>query len=380
MYNLGKIEQRLKENLINIKGWRTSRRLVVIESDDWGSIRMPSKKVFNDLLKANIRVDKCPFCSYDSLASEDDLTSLFEVLESVSDIHGHHPVFTANTVVANPDFGKILASGFKEYYYELFSNTLQKYPDHRNSLTLWNQGIKAGLFYPQLHGREHLHVNRWMRALRKGLPVTQKAFEYGFFGISTDISSEIERSYLAAFDAESNEEIIQHKTIIEEAVCLFNNIFNFYPKTFAAPNYIWSKDLETYLLQKGIKIIQGSKLQLEPNLKSGYNRKHHFLGQKNKIGQFYTIRNCLFEPSLSRSSDWVSACLRQIQTSFFWGKPAIIGTHRVNYIGYICEKNRQSNLILLSKLLNQILKCWPDVEFLTSEEFSDCLLANEKTN
>ena len=35
----------IKKWLINIPGWRTNRHIVVIESDDWGSIRMPSCEV-----------------------------------------------------------------------------------------------------------------------------------------------------------------------------------------------------------------------------------------------------------------------------------------------------------------------------------------------
>jgi hypothetical protein len=66
-------------NFINVFGWKTKRKIVVIESDDWGSIHMPSKDVFNSLLKAGIRVDKNPYNRYDSLASENDLTNLFEI-------------------------------------------------------------------------------------------------------------------------------------------------------------------------------------------------------------------------------------------------------------------------------------------------------------
>jgi hypothetical protein len=32
---------------INLRGWKTKRKIVVIESDDWGSIRMPSPESFN---------------------------------------------------------------------------------------------------------------------------------------------------------------------------------------------------------------------------------------------------------------------------------------------------------------------------------------------
>ena len=40
-----KLKQIISHNLLNIPGWRTKRKLVVIESDDWGAIRMPSKEI-----------------------------------------------------------------------------------------------------------------------------------------------------------------------------------------------------------------------------------------------------------------------------------------------------------------------------------------------
>ena len=40
------LKQTITHNLLNIPGWRTKRHIVVIESDDWGSIRMPSKDVY----------------------------------------------------------------------------------------------------------------------------------------------------------------------------------------------------------------------------------------------------------------------------------------------------------------------------------------------
>ena len=45
------LKQTITHNLLNILGWRTKRHIVVIESDDWGSIRMPSKKVYDKLLR-----------------------------------------------------------------------------------------------------------------------------------------------------------------------------------------------------------------------------------------------------------------------------------------------------------------------------------------
>src|SRR6056297_3463585 len=99
MYN--KLKNILASNLANILGWRTDRKIVVFESDDWGSIRMPSKNVYHKCLKAGYRVDKIAYERYDSLASEDDLELLFDLLTSYKDINGNHPVMTANVLPAN---------------------------------------------------------------------------------------------------------------------------------------------------------------------------------------------------------------------------------------------------------------------------------------
>ena len=40
---------KIKRHISNIPGWRTNRKLVVFESDDWGSIRMPDKKTFEKI-------------------------------------------------------------------------------------------------------------------------------------------------------------------------------------------------------------------------------------------------------------------------------------------------------------------------------------------
>ena len=57
-------------------------------------------------------------------------------------------------------------------------------------------------------------------------------------------------------------------------------------------------------------------------------------------------------------------------------KPAIISTHRVNFIGSIFQKNADENLKKFDYLLKTILKKWPDVEFMTSGELTQILNQN----
>ena len=105
-------------------------------------------------------------------------------------------------------------------------------------------------------------------------------------------------------------------------------------------------------------------------------KKLHYLGQKNKYHQYYLIRNCIFEPSLLKKLDTVDYTLNSIAIALKWNKPAIISSHRINYIGSLQEKNRTDNLLLLNKLIKQILKKWPDVEFMTSNMLGD-IIASE---
>jgi hypothetical protein len=57
-----------------------------------------------------------------------------------------------------------------------------------------------------------------------------------------------------------------------------------------------------------------------------------------------------------------------MEAAFRWKKPANISTHRVNFVGGIDEANREKGLKELKKLLNTIVKTWPDVEFMSTRD------------
>lgn len=44
----------IDRNIANLFGWCTNKKIVVIESDDWGSIRMPSLSSFEKLEKLGL--------------------------------------------------------------------------------------------------------------------------------------------------------------------------------------------------------------------------------------------------------------------------------------------------------------------------------------
>ena len=69
--------------------------------------------------------------------------------------------------------------------------------------------------------------------------------------------------------------------------------------------------------------------------------------------------------------------MNEINIAFKWKKPAVISSHRVNYIGVLNTLNRDYGLLQLRRLLEQILKIWPEVEFMTSDELGKLLLVND---
>lgn len=370
---MNKLIERIKYQIGNIPGWRTNRKLVVIESDDWGSIRMPSREVYDSLVSEGVPLYQSTYNRFDSLASEEDLASLFEVLHSVRDFNGNPAKITANTIVANPDFDKIEKSGFSEYHYEKFTETLKKYPSHQNSFSLWKEGMDAGVFQPQFHGREHIHVPRWMKALQDEESVARKIFKYKMYDLSIGLERS-ESSFMEALQVDSESDFAFQQQYISEGLKLFEDIFGFPSKTFIAPCYVWHNNLNDTLQKGGVQGFQGSWYQLEPNVHDNSLKKiFHYLGERNRNNQVYLTRNVFFEPSEIKINNWVKEVLTKMKLAFRAKKPAIIQSHRMNFIGFIDKKNRENNLTLFSDVLHQIIKTWPDVEFVSSDELSEIM-------
>ena len=372
------LQQVITNNFLNIPGWRTNRHIVVIESDDWGSIRMPSKEVYKKLLEYGIRVDKCHYCSNDSIASEEDLSFLFEILNKYKDINGNPVVITANALIANPDFQRIKESDFHQYFYKIITEEIPKIKGCEHSLELWKEGCKNGCFRIQSHGREHLNVARWMHYLKENYPETRLAFDLGVYGLSTSITSEKRKSFLPAFDFRNKQEEQQVNEIAKEGLSIFEEIFGHKSTSFIAPNYSWGKSLEKNIAECGVKYIQGQQRGKYKNAEGKKSKKRQrYMGRKNEFGQIDLCRNVIFEPAGAPQKDWVDSCLKDISIAFRWHHPAIICSHRVNYVGTINIENRDRNLKSLARLLEQIKKNWPDVEFMSSDKLGDIILSKQ---
>jgi hypothetical protein len=369
---LSKIKEQIFVNLKNIPGWRTNKKIIVIECDDWGSIRMPSEEVYEFLLQKGLKIATSRFNKYDTLENEEDLDELFKVLHSVKDKNGHSAVITPATVMANPDFRKIFSHRFSEYFYEPFTETLKRYYPNQNVFGLWQKGIETGVFIPEVHGREHTNVQLWMNMLRSHNEQLLLAFDREF--VSLDIpgvpeaASEFRAEYY--FSSEDQKPFLEKS--IEDSISLYKDIFGFKPRVFVPPNGIFHSDFDVFVSKAGIRYLNVSHSMPYPE--NGLLKYRHFItGQKGPLGLTYYTRNCAFEPT-EQGYSGIDHTMKQIAAAFRWHKPANISTHRVNFVGGIDPVNRAKGLKELALLLKTIVHQWPDVEFMGSGDAHDYLI------
>lgn len=367
------LKQKITRHLSNIPGWRTKRKIVVIESDDWGSVRIRDKEAYKALKNKGLNVDRIHYDSVESLENNKDLEMLFELLQSFKDKNGKHPVFTPMCIMGNPGFEKIKASDYQEYFFQPLHETIAEYPQSNRILELWRKGVELNIFVPEIHGREHFNVRRYMRILQshEGKEGLRYALEHHSAGPSAYKGVNYP-NYLGALQPELKEEIFELHNYIIQAGKLFKQYMEYQPSVFIAPNAEEPKELESSLSQIGVQYLTRSKKRVYPLGDGKFAKEWNFIGKKNELGQLIINRNAFFEPvcfgEQKHIKDWVATCLKEIEIAFRWKKPAVISSHRVNYVGSIKPENREKGLKELNRLLTQILKKWPDVEFMTSSE------------
>lgn len=363
---------RLKDHARNIRGRRTGQRIVVFESDDWGAIRMPGRAAFEALSNSRNGIELSRYDAVDCLENEGDLGALSAVLSSVADAEGRPARFTANMVMGNPDFDAIRDGQFERFVHEPFHVSYERY--HGKDLRpVWRELASAGLVRHQFHAREHLNAPFWLADLLAGNPATLEAFDQRFYGLKCRTGREGRRDYLAAYDPATAGQIPDYRAILEDGLSMYEETFGEPSLTMVPCNYVWPEEFDEILVWRGIRCLQGSSVEFRvcPGAESTYTEtvRRHF-GTRRRSGLHDLVRNVTFEPYRSEAIDHVHRALRQVRTAFLWNKPAVISTHRINYVGGMRPDLRDRHLKALRRLLESITKQWPDAVFRSSDELA----------
>jgi hypothetical protein len=203
-----------------------------------------------------------------------------------------------------------------------------------------------------------------MKDLQNRDKIAHLGFENSMWGFSKSYIADLKYGYRSTFDLDNLKELPSLEENISQGVDIINKTFNQKTTYFLPPDGPYHLSLNEELMKNDIKFIGLSKLHQNPT-ENGVFKKHLFwVGKKIKTGLTVITRNVIFEPASPRHDNWVTPALMDIENAFKSKKPAVISSHRANYVGSLNLENRVQNTGELKRLLDKIVSKWPEVEFM----------------
>ena len=154
---------------------RFSGKYIIIESDDWGMKGSLDERGVKYCMKKYGKIN-CSRWTTDSLETAEDLTLLFELIDSYRSSFNKPPIITANFITHNIDYNKSNDLSFIPLSQTLSNNV--------SINELYHQGIDNKILCPQLHGYCHFDINKLSNYFNTD--EGKKLFAIGFLtGLST---------------------------------------------------------------------------------------------------------------------------------------------------------------------------------------------------
>jgi hypothetical protein len=319
-----------RELLISWREPVLQRPVLIIESDDWGA--GPSDQ-------------------------SEALGSIAQLLAGFKDCDGRHPLMTLGIVLASADGERIRATG--NYQRQLISTST-----HGSLLETINNGVDAGVFDIQLHGLEHY----WPSALMEASQCDESVMAWlqrAPFSLTEDLPSPLQSRWVNAVSLPAepinDREVLQ---AVREETSDFEAVFGSVPGVAVPPTFIWNECVEKGWAAGGVNVVVTPGRRYESRGDDGQPSAAGdpvYNGQPTGNGMVYMVRNSYFEPSMGHMAEQAMAAL-DLKTGL--GQPALLETHRFNFLGSIDKKNR--SVQELKRFLEQALAAYPNVAFIST--------------
>lgn len=360
--NLSNSIRQASRTLLSATNMKSTDHLIVcFDSDDWGVRKCSSVEQKSELIGKGFSMDNEAFCSHDALENLEDVQTLSAFLKSFSDQYGNHPIFTLNFSMFNPDFQKIIASAFLEYYSSPF---YVEYGKEKDKIFECFRRDFNKVFDFQLHGSEHINVLRFLNDARNGLGYAKESANANLTCVGNCYSKGNHFGYMDELNTGRQATAVDFCfSRLREASSLFEKIFNEKPIFLTPSCGVLPKEIRNKLPGIGFRYVKTSEHYFETG--KNYRLSRKLLLRKEKGGIVYIVRNCDFEPTITKraldlAKDDVDFCAK-------FRKPCIISTHRINFVSGMGESFRSSGLETLGLLLRYILGKYPDAEFCSTK-------------
>ncbi|MBI1799834.1 MAG: hypothetical protein HYR73_09140 [Candidatus Eisenbacteria bacterium] len=304
-------------------------KAVVLESDDWGLCAWsPDEQAFRVLADApEFRGATGRRYGGSTLESAADVKELSDLLLEFRGGDGFPPVWQANTVMASPDWARLAPPGF-----ECASLPLIDYPSAPGRWArpgLWGEVTRAreaGVWWPELHGLHHLPETAWLTALRRGDDDARRAFEQ---------QSPVCRAVAESGEYDASEPLELRRHNLDGAVRRFRTLFGRGPDSFCPPDYRWDDAVEACALELGVTAFQGRAERTHGVLPHVRHFLARFCFPDLEGDRFYLPPRIAFEPGAAGEGAarlGVDAAHRGIRAAWALRQPAIVSSHRTNFV------------------------------------------------
>lgn len=315
--------------------------VLVIESDDWGA---------------------------GPLQQAPALDAIRRLLGGHQDQGGRHPVMTLGLVLGIADTVAMRAAGGREYLRIALD-------DDRFApvLAALRDGVREGVFVPQLHGMEHYWPPAVLAAAR-----TDRRVAVWLANAAPPRSEDLPAPLQSRWvDAAVLPSLPLSAPEISEAAAeeasVFRHIFGVTARVAVPPTFVWNDIVERAWAQHGVRCIVTPGTRLEYRDGEGRPRGDGSLilnGGRGQDGVIYLVRDRHFEPALGHRAEHGLAALAR-QTAC--GRPTLLETHRFNFLG----ESADAALHELDRLLGEACAAYPALRFLSTQEIAEAMAQND---
>ena len=335
-------------------GFRFSRPLVLIQSDDWGRVGVRDQEGWSALRAAGINLGERPYDFY-SLETAEDVRALTNTLLNLRDSVGQPARVMMNFIVANPKFANVQITD--ENSWLPLADGLPGRWLRPQLFEAYREGIAAGVFCPALHGATHLCIRCADRALRMG--GERSNLLRAFWAEETPYIHW--RMPWVGFEYWDPEETAARRFLLSNeqderirwAIKAYTKFFGAGPTSACAPGYRADQSTHQHWWECGIRIAQSGP---------GITRAPHF----DDRGLLHTYRSIDFEPALQPQLDWQD-CVKQAREWLSHGLPFVLSMHSINFHSTLAGF-RQKTLPMLNKLLKALVREFPNLLFVSDEQ------------
>jgi hypothetical protein len=337
-------------------GFRFSRPLILIQSDDWGRVGVRDVEGREELVAAGLNLGERPYDLY-SLETAEDVNALTDVLRSIQDSVGQAPCVEMNFVVANVDFTASIATGFRGIPLKTLADGLPGRWGRAGLYDAYRKGIEARVFSPALHGTTHFCQQAVIQTLthdgdRGNLLRTLWKSETPYIHWRMPwIGYEYWDPEKASSERFIPEE--EQQRWISWAAEAYRRFFEHDAVSACAPGYRSETATHRIWKEHGIRVAQNGP---------GTVRAPHW----DEHGLLHTYRSLDFEPALN-SELRVEDCVKSAEDWLTRGLPLTLSMHSINFHSTLAPFRRKT-LSMLQDLLAALKKRRPDLLYVNTRQ------------